>query len=336
MDVLLESPPAGPPAGLAPPRRWPARLIAAALLGTALALDRSAPLVIPVLFLLIVPFERLFPRHRQRVRRPDLRTDIAFGVATPALAAISVGVGIVIGLSSLAWLPGLALRPLVMAMPSAVRAVVGVLLFDLTIYWLHRFSHEVPFLWRFHAVHHSTRQLDWVSGLRNHPFDGAFLAPPIVLLAAAGFRAEYVGVLTIIQIVTGLFLHANVRWRWRPLQRIVITPEFHHWHHTNELDARHTNYSVFLPVWDIVFGTYFMPRDRRPQHYGIDEPMPTGMVNQLRYPFCGLPPVRQAIRFAARHPLQAARRVLRSVRRGVRQMWTAARRPTRSFVHSER
>jgi len=108
-------------------------------------------------------------------------------------------------------------------------------------------------------VHHSTEQLDWVSGFRNHPFDGAIVAPPFFFLIAAGFDATFTGVLAVVQLVTGLFLHANVRWRWRPLHRIVITPEFHHWHHANETDAHNSNYSVFLPLWDIVFGTYYMP-----------------------------------------------------------------------------
>jgi sterol desaturase/sphingolipid hydroxylase (fatty acid hydroxylase superfamily) len=223
---------------------------------------------------------------------------------------------------------------LVTSLPPVVQLVGGLLVFDVTIYWLHRFSHEVPFLWRFHAVHHSTRQLDWVSGLRNHPLDGALFAPAFVLLGAAGFRLEYVGALAVVQIVLGLFLHANVRWRLRPLHRIVITPEFHHWHHTDDPRAMHSNYSVFLPVWDIVFGTYFMPRHRRPERYGIAEPMPTGLVNQLRYPLCGLPGPRRVVTFAVRHPIRGVRHLLSSVRRGLRQMWRSARRPTRRGVQS--
>ena len=159
--------PVGAAASLRAPRRWPARVIALVILAAAVALNRGAAMVIPVLFVLVVPFEKLFPRHRQTLRRPGLRTDISYGIATPVLSAASLVVGIVVGLASLAWLPGLALRPLVTALPPTVQLIGGMLVFDVTIYWLHRFSHEVPFLWRFHAVHHSTRQLDWVSGLRN-------------------------------------------------------------------------------------------------------------------------------------------------------------------------
>ena len=121
------------------------------------------------------------------------------------------------------------------------------------------------------------------------PFDGLLLAPPIVFLLAAGFSAELSGVLAAVQFGLGLFLHANVRWRWRPLHRIVITPEFHHWHHSNRPDAHGTNYSVGLPLWDIIFGTYRVPADRRPRRYGIDETMPTGMLAQLWEPLRDLP-----------------------------------------------
>jgi len=334
-DRTVLPPPRGPAAVLHEPRRWPGRLVALSILVVALVVDRSGLVAILGLFVLVVPFETLFPRHRQRLRRPDLRTDLAYGLATPVLSAATLAVGVVVGVASLAWLPGLAMRPLVAALPPTARLVAGVLLFDCMIYWLHRFSHEVPFLWRFHAVHHSTRQLDWVSGLRNHPLDGALLSPAFVLLAAAGFRLQYVGVLTVVQVVLGLFLHANVRWRWRALQRIVITPEFHHWHHTTDRQAAHSNYSVFLPVWDIVFGTYFVPRHRRPEQYGIDEPMPTGLVNQLRYPLRGLPGPRQVLVLGVRHPVRGVRHLRCSVRRGLRQMWRSARRPTRSVLRSD-
>jgi len=331
--IAFGPPPVGQsPVPLPPPRPavsarhiapWIRRLIGLGLLAGALVIDRSALFLIPVLFVLIVPLEKLFPRHRQQFRRPGLATDMAFGVSQPVMTVLAGIVGLIVGLVSLAWLPGLALRPLVLALPAPMRLVAGVLLFDLIIYWVHRWSHEVGFLWRFHSVHHSTEHLDWVSGLRGHPFDGALLAPPFVFLLAAGFSLETAGALTVVQIVTGLFLHANVRWRWRPLHRIIITPEFHHWHHADEPDAHHTNYSVFLPIWDIAFGTYFMPRHRRPAQYGVTPPLPEGFVPLLRHPFIGLRTPRDVVR----HPAVTMRSWHRSVRRGIRQLAATSRRP---------
>jgi sterol desaturase/sphingolipid hydroxylase (fatty acid hydroxylase superfamily) len=303
---------------------WARSLIAVVAVASATAIDRSAPLLIVTLFVLVVPFEKLFPRHRQRLRRPGLGTDVVFGLTQPLLALLGVVVGAAFGLLSLAWLPGLALRPLVLALPDEARMLLGVVLFDLATYWVHRWSHEVPLLWRFHRVHHSTERLDWVSGLRGHPFDGALLAPPFVLLLAAGFTAQLAGALAIVQIVTGLFLHANVRWRWRPLHRIVITPEFHHWHHADEPAAHNANYSVFLPLWDLLFGTYYMPRDRRPQLYGVTPPLPAGFAALIAQPFAGLPGPRQAFT----HPLQTLSDARRTVCRGLRQIVASTRRRT--------
>jgi sterol desaturase/sphingolipid hydroxylase (fatty acid hydroxylase superfamily) len=307
--------------------RWrdPLAWLALAAIVGALAVDAAAAFVLAALFVLVVPFEMLFPRHGRRLRRPELGTDMAYALVATPLGLVGVAVSSLFGVLSLAWLPGLALRPLVAMVPDVVRIVLGVLLFDVAVYWAHRWAHEVPFLWRFHALHHSTRRLDWVSGFRNHPFDGVFLAPAFILLIAAGFSAEFTGVLAVVQLFTGLFAHANVRWRLRPLHRVVFTPEFHHWHHADEPGAINSNYSVFLPVWDILFGTYFMPSDRRPQQYGVAEPMPSGIARQLVHPFRGLRTPWQVLR----HPWRSLCDTARGVRRGVGQMRRSARRTSR-------
>ena len=96
----------------------------------------------------------------------------------------------------------------------------------------------------------------------------------------------------------------------------MITPEFHHWHHTNERDAIWTNYATFLPLWDQLFGTYFMPKDRRPQSYGVNEPVPDGILRQLRHPFKGW---RNPLWYLL-HPFQSVRRSLRFTRAILRSM----------------
>lgn len=296
-----------------------------ALVGGGLALDRSGLAVVPVLFLLVVPFEKLFPRHRQKLRRPQLGTDIAYALAGPLLSGIGIAAAVVVAIVSLAWLPGLAIRPLVGMIPPAIAPFVGIALFDLAIYWTHRWYHEVPILWRFHAIHHSPDQMDWISGFRNHPFDGTLIAPAFVFLVAAGFSAEFTGVLAIVQFVLGIFLHANVRWRLRPLHRVVITPEFHHWHHANEPGAINSNYSVFLPAWDLIFGTYFMPKHRRPQVYGVTEYIPPGMVAQLCHPLRGMGnPLRML-----RHPIRSVKGGFRFTGRLLVEMKRSATRPRR-------
>ena len=292
-------------------RRIVSSVLALAIIGISLLLDVEAIFVIPILFVLVVPFEKLFPRHPQRLRRPGVGTDIAYALAGTALNVVGIAAAVVVAVISLAWLPGLAIRPLVALIPPVVLPFVGIALFDLAIYWTHRWYHEVPFLWRFHAIHHSPERLDWISGFRTHPLDGTLIAPAFVFLLAAGFDAEFTGVLAVVQIVVGIFLHANVRWRLRPLHKLVITPEFHHWHPANEPGAINSNYSVFLPGWDLLFGTYFMPRNRRPQRYGVSEYIPTGMAAQLRHPLRGMG-----------NPVRVVRHPVRSIRGGFRFTWT--------------
>ena len=319
---------------IGPPRRrsiktWTWRIAALAAIGGSLAFTREPLLAIAVLFVLVVPFEKMFPRHKgQRVRREAVGTDIAHALMTPFTGVLTIAVALPIAVASLIWIPALIARPFVAMIPGGMAPIAGILLFDLTIYWVHRWSHEVGFLWKFHAIHHSTKTLDWVSGFRNHPMEAAILAPPFVFLVVAGFSAEFAGALAIIQIVTGLFLHANVRWRLRPLHRIVITPEFHHWHHSNDAGAHNSNYSVFLPIWDIVFGTCFIPADRRPQTYGVNEYIPDGVMAQLMHPLRGM-----------RNPISVLRHPLRSTRDGYRfsrgllgQVWATSRRPTQNVM----
>jgi sterol desaturase/sphingolipid hydroxylase (fatty acid hydroxylase superfamily) len=248
----------------------------------------EALLAIPLLFVISWPLERIWRRHPVPVRRIGLRTDLAYAAAQVPMQLIALAVGVVLAIVSLAWLPGLLLRPLVTALPMWAQIVTGILAFDVLVYWAHRWMHTVPVLWRFHSIHHSTIHLDWVSGFRNHPLDGVFIAPAAAFLIGAGLDNRFVGALAVVQFVTGLWAHLNVRWRLRPLRAIVLTPDFHHWHHANEPEAINTNFSVFLPIWDILFGSYYMPADKRPTRYGVNDPVPQDLTGQLLYPFRGM------------------------------------------------
>ncbi|CAN5537744.1 sterol desaturase family protein [soil metagenome] len=247
----------------------------------------DAVLGIVGLFVISWPFERFFRRHPVPIRRLALRTDLAYAAAQPALQLVSLVVGVIIAVLSLAWIPGLLLRPLVASVPLPAQVIGGILLFDFLAYWTHRWAHTVPLFWRFHQVHHSTRHLDWVSGFRAHPLDGIFIAPILVLFIAAGIDNRITGALAIVQFLVGLGAHLNVRFRLRPLWPVVMTPEFHHWHHELRKEAHNSNFSIFLPIWDIMFGSYRMPRDQRPENYGIPGPMPDGIVQQLIFPMRG-------------------------------------------------
>jgi sterol desaturase/sphingolipid hydroxylase (fatty acid hydroxylase superfamily) len=255
-------------------------------IGTSLIFGYGEAGGVVALFIILVPFEKMFRRHDQPIRRAGLRTDLTYAIVAPLLNVAGVVAGITLALLFFPlFIPALFLRPLVLGQPGWLVAVEAIVLLDILIYWTHRLSHEVGFFWRFHSIHHSSERMDWISGIRSHPFDGVIIIIPAAFLVVAGFALEVVGIAAVVQAVLGLTAHANIRWRLRPLHRIVMTPEFHHWHHSSHPEAIHTNYSVFLPLWDMVWGTYYMPADRRPQIYGQSENTPRSVPAQMLAPF---------------------------------------------------
>ncbi|MCX6889112.1 MAG: sterol desaturase family protein [Verrucomicrobia bacterium] len=171
------------------------------------------------------------------------------------------------------------------AQPVWLQAIEIYLLADFLGYWIHRLFHTGAW-WPFHAVHHSSEELDWLSSVRVHPVNEAVdkLAPAVVILFL-GFdptvTAGVAGFLTFYAI----FLHADVDWDFGPLRSVIATPVFHRWHHSKDPAAIDKNFAGLLPLWDILFGTYYMPRDRMPQDFGATEPVPAGYFGQLWHPF---------------------------------------------------
>ena len=150
-------------------------------------------------------------------------------------------------------------------------------------YWGHRWSHQIPFLWRFHAVHHSAEEIDWLVTAKAHPVDMFFTrlcaTVPLYVLGLAqplGTKADYVPVIvTAISMYWAYFIHANVNWRFGPLEWLISTPAFHHWHHTNDgAEFINKNFAATFPWIDKFFGTLYLPSSW-PSKYGCDTPVPS-------------------------------------------------------------
>jgi sterol desaturase/sphingolipid hydroxylase (fatty acid hydroxylase superfamily) len=160
---------------------------------------------------------------------------------------------------------------------------------DLIGYWVHRWFHIGP-LWRVHAVHHSSTALDWLSSTRLHPVNEILSrllsALPLLLLGfAPGLLAAYVPFLTLY----ALLLHANVRWDFGPLRLILASPAFHRWHHASEAAAVNRNFAGLLPLWDLLFGTVYLP-SRQPAEFGVhDVRLPGSFAGLILYPFRRMP-----------------------------------------------
>ena len=166
---------------------------------------------------------------------------------------------------------------------------------DFLLYWQHRLFHTRR-AWPFHAVHHSSNDLDWLSATRMHPVNeiGAqiFSAAPLL---ACGFQPLTLIVLGPFIGTYAVIIHANLRWTFGPLRYVIASPVFHRWHHTRTKDGGEKNFASYLPIWDLIFGTFFMPADRVPSNFGVDDPVPDGFLHQLVYPVL---PTQQA----AAHP----------------------------------
>ncbi len=254
----------------------------AAALVLALLLRGNAVVAIAVLFLVFVPIEKLFALRPQRVFRRGLLTDLTHLFVNNLLVTAATIVLVVVAALPLLWVRA---YDVVSMLPAEVTIPLAVALVFLGSYWGHRLTHQVPFLWRFHAVHHSIEQMDWVASGRLHPFDSAFTQAVTVLpLFVLGYDAGVFAGVTVFVTLLALFQHANVRLRFPVVRWVVNTPEWHHWHHALDEEARDKNFG--LPVVDKIFGTAYMPKGQRPVAFGTTTPVPQhDYLNQLRFPF---------------------------------------------------
>jgi sterol desaturase/sphingolipid hydroxylase (fatty acid hydroxylase superfamily) len=170
-------------------------------------------------------------------------------------------------------------------LPSVAAVVLAALIVLIGQYWGHRLTHEVPFLWRFHAVHHSIENMDWLASARLHPIDQVFTQGVVVIpLYLLGFTGNVFGGVLVFFTFLALFQHANVRLRFPVVRWVINTPEWHHWHHAIDAEAIDKNFGT--PVIDKLFGTAYMPRDRWPSGFGTPDPVPpVSYARQLAYPF---------------------------------------------------
>jgi lathosterol oxidase len=241
-----------------------------------------------VLALLFVPLERLFAlRPAQPVFRPGFTTDLAHFAASHLLVQLTVALTLMPAALFFRWAVSPWLQDRIAAQPLALQLVEIVVVADLAQYAVHRAFHAVPWLWRFHAVHHSSISMDWLAGSRLHLADvvvtrGLSFVPLYVL----GFSPPAVYAYLVFVSFHAVFIHANVRFRLGPLERLLVTPRFHHWHHAAHPEAVDRNFAVHVPAIDRLLGTLHLPAARWPDTYGIaGAPVPGSYWGQLAWPF---------------------------------------------------
>jgi lathosterol oxidase len=232
-----------------------------------------------ILATVFVPLESVFARlPKQRLFRRGWTTDLAHFAVSHLMVQASVLLTLAPAAVFFRWAVSPAIQGTVAPQPIALQ---------FTQYGMHRLFHRVPWLWRFHQVHHSSRDMDWLAASRLHLVDIAVtravgFVPVYVLGFAPGPTYAYLVFVSF----QAILIHANVSFAFGPLRWLLATPQFHHWHHAAESEAVDKNFAVHLPAIDWVFGTFYLPGRRWPARYGLEgDPVPEGYGRQLVYPF---------------------------------------------------
>ena len=172
-------------------------------------------------------------------------------------------------------------------LPLWLQAILFLVAADFMMYWLHRMFHGGGF-WKYHAIHHSSEDVDWISAARFHPVNLLLGTIGVdVVLLMAGISPGVMLWLGPFNIFHSAFVHANLNWTLGPFKYVVATPVFHRWHHTSREEGGDTNFAGTFPLWDILFGTFRMPKGTLPDQYGVDDQssFPREIIGQLAYPF---------------------------------------------------
>ena len=252
-----------------------------------------------LLAILLVPLERLFTLRPQKVFRTGFVTDLVYYFLTSLVPNRILALPLAALALALQNSGPVMLHLWVALLPGWVRFAAALVIAEIGFYWGHRMMHASAWLWRFHAVHHSATEMDWLVNTRAHPVDlvltrlcGYLPLYFLGLAQATDNRVDWVPLLVaLVGSMWGYLIHSNVRLRFGWLEHVIATPGFHHWHHNLEPDHSHKNFAPILPWIDRLFGTFYLDRKKWPERYGIEESVGNNLITQLAQPFL---PVRLA------------------------------------------
>lgn len=261
----------------------------AALQGAGIPLVLASYLSV-LLGAVLITFHELWLPHRQewRPRLGEVAADALFMVLVQIALPYLLAISLVLAIAGLLASNGLIFEGLwPHGWPVAVQACLMLLAADFPRYWLHRAFHKFTPLWRLHAVHHSPHRLYWLNVGRFHPIEKAMQysvdALPFALL---GVSPEVLATYFLFYAINGFFQHSNCAVRLGPLNYLVSGPELHRWHHSKRPAESDHNFGNNLILWDLLFGTRFLPEDREVDALGLlNRDYPLGFLAQMKTPF---------------------------------------------------
>ncbi len=241
--------------------------------------------------LIFIPLERLFARHPLKVLRPQWRTDLVYFFVSHLLIQFFLLFTNSVHEFVLGFAQFDSVTALARSLPIWLQFFACVFIADLCQALTHKWYHRIPWLWKFHAVHHSSKNLDWLAGSRTHLAEALLTRTAVIVpLYLINFSETALNAYVVVVGVQAVFVHANVNWNFGPLKYVFVTPQYHHWHHSDDRAYADTNFAVHLPLVDMLMGTLRLPEKDDPQQwpatYGVfSAPVPDGFGAQLVYPF---------------------------------------------------
>jgi sterol desaturase/sphingolipid hydroxylase (fatty acid hydroxylase superfamily) len=233
--------------------------------------------------LIFIPLEKMFSKNpEQHILRPHWRTDMTYFFVSHMLVQFIL---IFVTASStflIGWAISSDFQKSIQEIPIVLQFILAVFLADLGQYWLHRLYHTLPWLWKLHAIHHSSTAMDWLAGSRTHFIEVLLTRTAVLMpLIFMGFSQEALNAYVILVGVQAVLAHANIAIPASWLDYILVLPRYHHWHHAKDPAYIYKNYAIHLPIVDFMFGTQKLPPKIWPEKYGaFGKPLPHGIVQQ--------------------------------------------------------
>lgn len=254
--------------------------------GMAIGLDWFL-LDLLLMTLIFSPIEVLWPAYpKQSVFRNEWLLDVGYFLSTHLPIRVTTFLILLPATQVIHMLGNEGLQQAVSSLPWLVQFFLAVLMADLVEYGVHRALHEVPWLWRFHAIHHSSKALDWIAGSRAHLVDDLIIRGVMLIPMMFTFSQDIITAYLLFVTIHATWAHTNFGPNIKWLEPYLVLPRFHHWHHTSQKEAIDKNYSIHFPWIDKLFGTYYLPKEGWPETYGLNnEPLPAGFWGQAFYPF---------------------------------------------------
>jgi sterol desaturase/sphingolipid hydroxylase (fatty acid hydroxylase superfamily) len=237
--------------------------------------------------LIFIAIEKFFGYNKkQLIFRKEWGTDLFYFICNHVFIGIFLLI-VTHFVSTFSFAISQNLQLYIRSLHSLVQFIIILFVTDFIQYWSHRAYHEVPFLWYIHAIHHSSKQMDWLASSRLHILEllitRSLIFLPIFLL---GFDTHVINAYIIYVSFQAVFDHANVSVNPGILRYIIVTPNFHHWHHSQDQEALDKNYAAHFSCIDYMFGTAVNSQKMWPEKYGVlGDYVPTGFIKQFTFPF---------------------------------------------------